>query len=79
MLLLIRNFIINAMPIIETIMKGIATLQQGQSVELKIISSPVSKSILFVTVLSATKLNMDIKIEMVVAIYTIHLNSFFIT
>ena len=67
------------MPIIETIIKGIATLQQGQSVELKIISSPVSKSILFVTVLSATKLNMDIKIEMVVAIYTIHLNSFFIT
>jgi hypothetical protein len=45
---------------------------------LKIISSPASKSYLVVTVFSATKLNIDIKIEMEVAIYKSHLNSFFI-
>ena len=55
-----------------------ATSQQGQSAVLKIISSPASKSYLVVTVPSATKLNIDIKIEMEVAIYKSHLNSFFI-
>ena len=63
-----RIFIINAIPIIEIIIKGMAISQQGQSDVLKIISSPASKSYLVVTVSSATKLNIDIKIEMEVAI-----------